>query len=103
MSASRVAILGMTGRAAWKQEDIRVLRPGESAAIAGYSYRLDQVEPRPRRRTTSPTRAHFTVSADGKPVADALSGEAALSRCSRCRPPTQAAIRMHARWPISMR
>jgi len=68
-----LAILGMTGSAAWKQEDIRVLRPGESAAIAGYSYRLDEVYPVPGPNYEA-TRAKFTVSVlgkveGGKPVA----------------------------------
>jgi cytochrome c-type biogenesis protein CcmF len=63
-----VAILGMTGSAAWKQEDIRVLRPGESAAIAGYDYRLEEVTPAAGPNYQA-TRAKFTVSANGKPVA----------------------------------
>ena len=43
MAGIALAILGMTGERAWKQEDIRVLQPGESATIAGYSYRLDSM------------------------------------------------------------
>src|SRR5215813_2216162 len=63
-----IAILGMTGSAAWKQEDIRVLKPGQSAEIAGYSYRLDEVTPVPGPNYEA-TRARFTVSRDGSQVA----------------------------------
>ena len=63
-----VSILGMTGSAAWKQEDIRVLRPGESAAIAGYDYRLEEVSPAPGPNYQA-TRARFTVSVRGEEVA----------------------------------
>jgi cytochrome c-type biogenesis protein CcmF len=63
-----IAILGMTGSAAWKQEDIRVLKPGESASIAGYSYRLDEVT-----RLSGPnydaTRARITISRGGQTLA----------------------------------
>jgi len=63
-----VAILGMTGSAAWKTEDIRVLKPGESATIAGYTYRLDEVAPVPGPNYQA-TRATFSVSREGRPVA----------------------------------
>jgi cytochrome c-type biogenesis protein CcmF len=63
-----IAILGMTASSAWKQEDIRVLRPGESAAIAGYSYRLDSVGPA-EGPNYSATRAQFTFSRDGERIA----------------------------------
>jgi cytochrome c-type biogenesis protein CcmF len=63
-----IAILGMTGSAAWKQEDIRVLKPGESASIAGYSYRLDEVTRLPGPNYEA-TRARITVSRDGQTVA----------------------------------
>jgi cytochrome c-type biogenesis protein CcmF len=63
-----VVILGITGSAAWKQEDIRVLKPGESASIAGYSFRLDSVGSADGPNYKA-TRARFTFSRDGKPVA----------------------------------
>jgi cytochrome c-type biogenesis protein CcmF len=63
-----VAILGMTASSSWKQEDIRVLRPGESAAIGAYSYRLDSVAPA-EGPNYSATRAQFTFSRDGQPIA----------------------------------
>ncbi len=62
-----IAVLGMTASSAWRQEDIRVLKPGESASIAGYSYRLDTVAPA-TGPNYSATRAQFTVSQDGVPV-----------------------------------
>jgi cytochrome c-type biogenesis protein CcmF len=86
-----LAILGMTGSAAWKQEDIRVLRPGESAAIAGYSYRLDQVFPVPGPNYEA-TRAQFTVSVEGKPVAVLYPEKRAYPVAETTT--TQAAIRM---------
>ncbi len=63
-----IAILGMTGSSAWKQEDIRVLRPGESATIAGYSYRLDSVGP-VEGPNYHATRAQFTFIRDGEAIA----------------------------------
>jgi cytochrome c-type biogenesis protein CcmF len=63
-----IAILGMTASSAWKQEDIRLMRPGESATIAGYSYRLDSVGPA-EGPNYSATRAQFTFSRDGQVVA----------------------------------
>jgi cytochrome c-type biogenesis protein CcmF len=63
-----IAVLGMTASSAWKQEDIRVLKPGESAGIAGYSYRLDSVGPA-AGPNYSATRAQFTVSQSGTPIA----------------------------------
>jgi cytochrome c-type biogenesis protein CcmF len=38
-----VAVIGMTASSAWKQEDIRILYPGQSLPLAGYEFRLDQV------------------------------------------------------------
>jgi cytochrome c-type biogenesis protein CcmF len=63
-----IAILGMTASSAWKQEDIRVLRPGEGATIAGYSYRLDSVGTA-QGPNYSATTAQFTFSRDGAPIA----------------------------------
>lgn len=36
-----IAIMGMTGSAAWKTEDIRIARPGDIIEVAGYSYRFE--------------------------------------------------------------
>jgi cytochrome c-type biogenesis protein CcmF len=63
-----IAVLGMTGSSAWKQEDIRILKPGESGAIAGYSYRLDSVGP-VEGPNYHATRAQFTFSREGETIA----------------------------------
>jgi cytochrome c-type biogenesis protein CcmF len=86
-----VAILGMTGSAAWKQEDIRVLKPGESATLAGYSYRLDGVTA-VEGPNYHATRARFTFSRDGQPVA-VLTPEKRVYPVAESST-TQAAIRM---------
>src|SRR5262249_58343054 len=38
-----VAILGMTGSAAWKQEQILMMHSGDTVSLAGYDYRFDGV------------------------------------------------------------
>ncbi len=62
-----IAIVGMTGSAAWKQEEIRIMRPGESVSVAGYDYRFDGA-----RELFGPnyqaTRATFTVTRGGRAV-----------------------------------
>ena len=63
-----IAILGMTGSAAWKQEDIRDLKPGESGTIAGYVYRLDSVGAA-EGPNYHVTRARIALSRDGDTVA----------------------------------
>ncbi len=63
-----IAILGMTGSAAWKQEDIRDLKPGESGTIAGYVYHLDSVGAA-EGPNYHVTRARITLSRDGDMVA----------------------------------
>jgi cytochrome c-type biogenesis protein CcmF len=62
-----IAILGMTGSAAWKQEDIRDLKPGESGAIAGYVYRLESVGAA-EGPNYHVTRARITLMRDGNTV-----------------------------------
>jgi cytochrome c-type biogenesis protein CcmF len=63
-----VAILGMTGASAWKEEAVAKLVPGGSLAVGAYDYRLDRVD-----RIEGPNywayRAAFTVSRGGKEVA----------------------------------
>jgi len=85
-----IAIVGMTGSAAWKEETIAVLTPGESAALGGYEYRLDGVT-----RVDGPNwwafHATFTVINDGKPIAT-LEPERRFFRVQRT-PTTEAAIR----------
>src|SRR3546814_20168992 len=36
-----VAIAGMIASAAWKVEEVRVMRPGETVEVPGYAYRFD--------------------------------------------------------------
>jgi cytochrome c-type biogenesis protein CcmF len=62
-----VAIFGMTGSSAWKQEEVQVLRPGETMSVAGYDYRLDGVSQVEGPNYTA-TRGTFTVTRDGTPV-----------------------------------
>ncbi len=62
-----VLILGVTGSSAWKQEEIRLMRPGETVTTAGYTYRFEGVETvqGPNYRAE---RGRFTVTLDGSPV-----------------------------------
>ncbi len=63
-----IAILGITGSSAWKQEEIRIMRAGESVTVAGYDYRFEGA-----LEIAGPnylaTRAKFIVTRDGDPVA----------------------------------
>jgi cytochrome c-type biogenesis protein CcmF len=63
-----IAILGMTGASAWKEERIASLAPGGKLAAGPYDYRLERVE-----RVEGPNywayRAQFTVTRDGATVA----------------------------------
>jgi cytochrome c-type biogenesis protein CcmF len=62
-----VAILGMTGSTAWKQEQILMMRPGDTVALAGYDYRFDGVANVAGPNYTA-ARGTFTVTKDGAPV-----------------------------------
>jgi len=62
-----VAILGMTGSAAWKQEEIRTMRAGDTVSLAGYDYRFDGVADVAGPNYTA-TRGTFTVTKEGAPV-----------------------------------
>ncbi|HSR72217.1 MAG TPA: cytochrome c-type biogenesis CcmF C-terminal domain-containing protein, partial [Kiloniellales bacterium] len=63
-----IAVAGIVAAATWKQEEVRVLQPGESLELAGYEYRLDDV-----RRVQGPnyesTTATFTVTRGERLVA----------------------------------
>ncbi len=63
-----VLILGITGSSAWKIEDIRVMRPGETAHVGGFDYRFDGVSDVAGPNYMA-TRGQFTVTRDGDPVA----------------------------------
>jgi cytochrome c-type biogenesis protein CcmF len=62
-----LTILGVAAITAWATEDIRVLRPGESFLLGGYTQRLDAVE-----RTQGPNyfseTARITLLRDGREV-----------------------------------
>ena len=61
-----VAIVGMTGSAAWKTESVKTMQLGESVTLGDYTYRLDGVEPF-RGPNYLAERATFSVTHDGKP------------------------------------
>src|SRR3954467_8456592 len=63
-----IAIAGMTGSAAWMTERIQLMRPGDTAQIAGYDIRFDEVHEQPGANYQS-KMATFTVSRDGRLVA----------------------------------
>ena len=63
-----IAIAGMTGSAAWMTERIQLMRPGDTAQIAGYELRFDEVHERSVANYQAKTST-FTVSRDGKFVA----------------------------------
>ncbi len=63
-----VTIAGMTAAGIAKQETIRVMKPGETMAIAGYVLRFDGAVPAPGPNYLA-TRGAFAVSRDGRPIA----------------------------------
>ena len=64
-----IAIIGMTGSAAWKSEQIQVLRPGQSLHLQGYDFKLESVGPAQAENYLA-DRAHFIVTEGGDFVAD---------------------------------
>jgi cytochrome c-type biogenesis protein CcmF len=64
-----VSILGIACVTAWSSEDIRVLRPGESFAIAGYELRLEAVE-RADGPNYSAETATLTLLRDGAAIGE---------------------------------
>ncbi len=63
-----VAIAGMVGTSAWVSEDIRVMRVGDTATVAGYEFRLDKVEEL-RVDNYITEQGTFTVLRDGAVIA----------------------------------
>ena len=63
-----IAIAGMTASAAWKEEAIQVLRPGESVDLGGYSYQLQGVA-QVRGPNYRAEQGRFLVTRDGEEVA----------------------------------
>jgi len=64
-----IAVIGMTGAAAWKSEEIKVLQPGQSLTLQGYEFRLESVGG-VRGENYLADRAHFVVTRGGDFVAD---------------------------------
>ncbi|HET6159422.1 MAG TPA: heme lyase CcmF/NrfE family subunit [Dongiaceae bacterium] len=64
-----IAVIGMTGAAAWKTENIKVLRPGESLSLQGYEFKLDKVGG-VRGENYLADQAHFIVSSGGNVIAN---------------------------------
>ncbi|MBL8707639.1 MAG: heme lyase CcmF/NrfE family subunit [Rhodospirillaceae bacterium] len=64
-----IAIIGITASSAWKMEEIRQMRPGESMTIGSFSYRLESVSG-VRGPNYIAEQAHFAVSKDGVPYTD---------------------------------
>jgi len=64
-----VAVIGMTGAAAWKTENIKVLQPGQSLTLQGYEFRLESVGGI-RGENYLADQAHFVVSRDGNAIAN---------------------------------
>ena len=62
-----VAMAGIAAMTAWAQEDIRVMRTGESLEIAGYALRLDDVS-REKGPNYTATVADFTLSQNGREI-----------------------------------
>ena len=63
-----IAIFGITASSAWKQEEVRLMRPGETVTLAGYEYRFEGVE-RVKGPNYRSDTATFTVREDGDFVA----------------------------------
>jgi len=62
-----VAIAGMVASSTWKVEEILIMRPGDTASVAGYDYRFDGVDRLQGPNYVSDT-ATIAVSRDGRPV-----------------------------------
>src|SRR4029450_1217678 len=64
-----VAVIGMTGAAAWKTENITVLQPGRSLTLQGYDFKLGSVGGI-RGENYLGDQARVLVSRDGELVAN---------------------------------
>ncbi|MEX0921847.1 MAG: heme lyase CcmF/NrfE family subunit [Rhodovibrionaceae bacterium] len=84
-----IAIFGITASSAWKQEEVRLMRPGETLTLAGYAYRFEGVE-RLQGPNYRSDMASFTVTRDGDYVAT-LTPEKRLYPVQNA-PTTEAAI-----------
>jgi cytochrome c-type biogenesis protein CcmF len=64
-----IAVIGMTGAASWKSEEVKVLQPGQSLTLQGYEFRLESVGAM-RAENYLADQAHFIVTQGGEFVAD---------------------------------
>ena len=85
-----VAVIGMTGAAAWKTENIKVLQPGQSLTLQGYDFRLESVGGI-RGENYLADQAHFVVSRDGDVIANLYPER--RQYLVQAMPTTEAAIR----------
>ncbi|MFM2043579.1 MAG: hypothetical protein RLY86_2155 [Pseudomonadota bacterium] len=63
-----IAIAGMVGTSAWVKEDIRVMRLGDTAQLAGYDFTLEKVETLQVENYTT-QQGTFRITRDGDLVA----------------------------------
>jgi cytochrome c-type biogenesis protein CcmF len=64
-----VSIAGMTASTLWQSEEIRIMRPGETATVGGYAYTFEGAGPVDGPNYDA-TRGRFTVAtAEGEPIA----------------------------------
>ena len=92
-SGVALVVAGITASSAWKTESFQTMRPGDAAAVAGYDFAFHGVE-RADGPNYAADRAHFTVTRNGRPVAE-LFPEKRVYTVSRT-PTTEAAI--HTTW-----
>ena len=59
-----IAVAGMTASSAWKAEEVRVMRPGETVVVAGYTYAFEGVQEMQGPNYISEV-ARFTVTQEG--------------------------------------
>jgi cytochrome c-type biogenesis protein CcmF len=85
-----VAVIGMTGAAAWKTENIKVLQPGQALTLQGYDFRLESVQGI-RGENYLADQAHFVVSRDGEVIANLYPER--RQYLVQAMPTTEAAIR----------
>ncbi|MCH7692123.1 MAG: heme lyase CcmF/NrfE family subunit [Proteobacteria bacterium] len=62
-----VAIAGMIGAGAWKVESIQTMKPGDTVAVAGFTFTFEGAR-QVQGPNYSATRGTFTVARDGRPV-----------------------------------
>jgi cytochrome c-type biogenesis protein CcmF len=60
-----ITVIGITAAAAWKTEEVRQMRPGESIVLGDFTYRLESVNG-VRGENYIAEQAHFSVLQDGK-------------------------------------